>query len=566
VKILLPKEPKELRSFVLTELNVVELNDIEVDRLLPHIYESAIKQGRYSGALKDFSADAYEGYLTSLLGKEYLTGFADDLGRDVLDAWLRASVVAFGSAGRARQSAKMDYIHARTVAAYRAGFPDRRRDRQADTVTYEQLLQAVERRQVAGTLPSDRTPRQALAEIVRRTVGEGVEISDPPKWAPSYDGETRIDISTLLALRFLEEFEARSAQGEVREKGGLPSRQHLVRKNPPVPAATSPLGTDVLSYLISYGEVSPARSVAQHLSAVLGIRLFQLPLRTTLAIHSLLLDDTLPKDMAGVDATNPLEQFADFTGDKSSDAFELARNCVQRDLRLIQTGLRDRLLLRSTLRAAQNAQILPEDFHQLPGPERFAMLCRLTSDPTLEPFFKIDLQAIRSQNQDNEDEEAKEFIKRLSDGSRPVVDRLTDALYEATKITATGNWLKWFRTAGGLGRDNGILVGDQRNRASWAYAPGNDLLTAMLGIVFTTQTSTPLRAMPLAEVLRRLEAQFGLLIDRPPSDMSNVATRAAAGANLDAFKRRLKLLGVFDGLSDDFTAQIVLNPLTIAAK
>ncbi|MGH3280519.1 MAG: hypothetical protein ACRDNW_15460 [Trebonia sp.] len=45
---------------------------------------------------------------------------------------------------------------------------------------------------------------------------------------------------------------------------------------------------------------------------------------------------------------------------------------------------------------------------------------------------------------------------------------------------------------------------------------------------------------------------FGILIDQPPTAFDSVNTRAAAAANLEAFKRRLRLLGCFDSLSDDF--------------
>ena len=69
--------------------------------------------------------------------------------------------------------------------------------------------------------------------------------------------------------------------------------------------------------------------------------------------------------------------------------------------------------------------------------------------------------------------------------------------------------------------------------------------------------------MKLEDVLRKLRDYFGLLIDQPPSseELNTVENRAAAAANFEAFKNRLKLLGVFDGLSDDLSAQRVRNPL-----
>ena len=48
--------------------------------------------------------------------------------------------------------------------------------------------------------------------------------------------------------------------------------------------------------------------------------------------------------------------------------------------------------------------------------------------------------------------------------------------------------------------------------------------------------------------------------------MDTAENRAAASANLEAFKYRLQLLGAFDGLSDDFSAQRVRNPLIDLAE
>jgi hypothetical protein len=61
-------------------------------------------------------------------------------------------------------------------------------------------------------------------------------------------------------------------------------------------------------------------------------------------------------------------------------------------------------------------------------------------------------------------------------------------------------------------------------------------------------------------VLERLEIRFGVLIDRPPADLDSAAARAGAAENLSAFTRQLKLLGCFEGLSDDFAAQFVTCP------
>jgi hypothetical protein len=569
MKIELPKEHKDLRSFVFTELSLVELNSIEVDRLLPHIYESAIKGGRHAGALpkNETLKTAYDDkYLPKLLAREDVRGFDSDVGRDIIDAWLRASVVAFGRSGVAQRADKMDYIRARTVAAYRAGFPDRRRSRQADTVVYLQMLKDVERRLQNGYLQSAGNPDQVLRKWVKDSVGDGVDFSDAPKWAPSYDGHTPVDISTLLTLLFLEGFEAKSAAAQANPASeSRSSREARYRGQPAVPAAAAPLGSDAVSYLVSYGKSAPLQT-AQHLTAILGFRLFQLPLRTSKAIHELLDTGELPSDMAepaGGAPANPLEQYIDFSGDASSQSRDIARACVQRDRRLVLVGLRDRLLLKTVQRGAETTEKLPDEYQKWSGPRRFQFLTSLVGDPSLEPYFQLELHAVRQANKDPEDEETKAFFGALGESSRPALDRLVAALHEATKVRARHAALDWFRDTGGLNRPNGMLASDSRGSATWAYAPGNDLLTALLGIAFTDERGRTRQEMLLSEVLDALAERFGLLIDQPPSGMGTVVARAAASENLEAFKRRLKLLGVFDGLSDDFSAQVVRNPLRI---
>ena len=100
--------PKRLRSLEFTELTMVELNDIDVDRLLPHLWELIVKQGRMSSAPKD--ADNYDHYLGELAADERLVGFDDEQGRRVLDGWLRSSIVRIGAKGRGKHG-NADGLH-----------------------------------------------------------------------------------------------------------------------------------------------------------------------------------------------------------------------------------------------------------------------------------------------------------------------------------------------------------------------------------------------------------------------------------------------------------------------
>ena len=65
----------------------------------------------------------------------------------------------------------------------------------------------------------------------------------------------------------------------------------------------------------------------------------------------------------------------------------------------------------------------------------------------------------------------------------------------------------------------------------------------------------------MADLLRWLEQRFGVLVERPPKRLDNTSARAAAKGNLEAFRSRLRQMGFYEALSDDFNAQYVTNPV-----
>ena len=71
---------------------------------------------------------------------------------------------------------------------------------------------------------------------------------------------------------------------------------------------------------------------------------------------------------------------------------------------------------------------------------------------------------------------------------------------------------------------------------------------------------TPRATLRLAEFLEFLEKRFGIIIARPPSFLDSVTARSAAAENFESLKRRLRQMGFFQALSDDFTAQKLQMP------
>ena len=91
-------------------------------------------------------------------------------------------------------------------------------------------------------------------------------------------------------------------------------------------------------------------------------------------------------------------------------------------------------------------------------------------------------------------------------------------------------------------------------------------MQAILLVAFTAANGTRyLPRMPTRRLLEILRDRFGILIVSATCSRWNSAdNRAAAAVNLEAFKRRLRLLGCSTGLKNDFSAQYVHNPLEMA--
>jgi hypothetical protein len=64
----------------------------------------------------------------------------------------------------------------------------------------------------------------------------------------------------------------------------------------------------------------------------------------------------------------------------------------------------------------------------------------------------------------------------------------------------------------------------------------------------------------MSYLLERLERRFGVLIAKVPEGLDSPEAKQAASENFVAFIVKLKTLGYFRGLSDDFSAQFAERP------
>jgi len=537
--------PKALRTYQYRALTVFSMLDTDTDRVLPHLFELCVKGGRSARSLTN--ARDYATYRNRLLDSGFVVGFEGVDDQALLDGWLRSCVVDMGTVGRSRTGQQMLAVAPLTLAAYRAGLPTRReRHRGIDEFVYRLLLAEIARR-------GSRTQRADLRELVARTVGQGLTIGPEPRWEPRLADAAQLDIGALLEFRFVEGFE----MSDAREIGEL-------SPDSPLPGVSGDIGATLLAHVQIYGERLPTQALMSSFAALLAASVFSSSLRTDAAARELLRTGVLPADMGDPAPASPLELYCDMTGDLGAESDGLSRRCVERDLDRVRLAFRDRMTFVVVENALTRIPDEQERRRTLSRPEQLAQLASLREHRRVESYAegRIDDLVAEAEESEAVTETEMEFLCQTQAGHGSELDKLLDILQFVNQTRATKNAVNWYWSVGGLQKPYGILDGSLRSRRSWRYAPSDELITALLLAVFVRPDGATYRPkMPIRDVLDALRNRFGILIDRPPAFLDGAEARAAAAANLEAFKRRLQLLGCFDSLSDDFSVQVVRHPL-----
>jgi hypothetical protein len=535
--------PKPLKTYQYRDLTVFSLLDVDTDRVLPHLFELCVKGGRSSPSLT--KADDFVGYRERLLSNGFVLGFDDADDQALLDGWLRSCVVEMGVVGRSRRGEQMVAVAPLTLAAYRAGLPIQR-VRQRGVADFVYLLLRAEMKNRGSA-----ADQADLRELIIKTVGRGLDIGPPPEWEPRLANAGQLDISALLEFRFVDGFDMKAGR-EVGE----------VSADSPLPGVSAGIGATLLSHIRTYGDRLPTQALMSSFAALMALNAFTFTLRADAAARELLRTGVLPPDMRDDAPPSALEFYCDFTGDIGSESDKLTRRCVERDLDRVRLAFRDRMTFVVLENALTRMAAERERRTSLRRPEQLEQLASLRQHRSVENYAGGRVDDIVAEPGPDATELEREFLARTQGSNDTELDKLLNILEHVNLNKATVNAVSWFRSVGGLEKPYGLLEGVLRSRRSWRYAPSDELLTALLLAVFVRADGASSRpTMSLREVLDALRDRFGILVDRPPAFLDGAEARAAATANLEAFKRRLQLLGCFDSLSDDFSVQRVRHPL-----
>ena len=401
--------------------------------------------------------------------------------------------------------------------------------------------------------------------LFRAALGEGLVLDDSEKFDGRYDGTTEIDIEALLTICFLDGLPAAGVSA-------LPSE---IKSFPRLVKQSEYFARDVLGTLRCYQKELPTTQLNRFLLSLINFHLFVYSMR-------------LMNWVIGVSSRNGSSQtpefFLDCTGERGSFSDELARSCVERDLETIERYMRASLRLRTLDRFLT---LIPALKAGLPDREKntgeyLNRLLDLASEVKLQAKADQEFEQICAENGLNMDEETEErevteaaaYLRGLRDSpDLDSIDRLVRALFEAQRKSAMKNMTGWFYSVSGFNRPYGIMSGNSRGARRVArYTLSNELLSTLVHVALADHgweedgRSVPAVRLPLKEFLNWMEKRYGLLIDRPPASETAAEAVEAAHRNLEAFKVRLRQIGVFENLSDDFDAQYIQRPMQVAAE
>ncbi len=563
--------PKEMRGVSFPKVLTVELNDFDIDRLLPALFLKVLGGGRMRGRNKNDPTKIHA-YVDHLAEHPAVQGFDDSEGIRLLEKLVRTALITIGGVGRSRQQGEQIMsIVPYTLLAYKPGFPrESSRHRNVDTFLYHTL------RRVQGA-------DEPLQTVFKRVFGKGITVGPMPELDARYDGTTELDTLSRLSAAFVDGF----------NPIGVVTAGKKDEVTPPVLSPCAELADqvarDLLGYLLTFYRRMPPQALTHYLLGLINLELFTYTLKTIYAINALVHHpDPLPPAMHSPYEPSPPHLYLDFTGKPGSLSQEMANECVRRDIEAYQHFLTSNLLLRQLDKYVEELLEAPElqDVLEtvIPTKKEGAtylqgllllrdhseigrdLRSRAIQDETA--IRKATIQELFEDSNKNGDakNEASAFMNDVAGSAITSVDRVVAFLVEAQHQQVMKNYIGWYRSTGGLLKSHGLLAGNVKGRKSWRYAPRNDLLAVLVQLAVVRERSKNQGTTPqqntirLQDFLHFLEWRFGILVDRPPAPFHGADYAAAARENLQAMLRRLRQMGIFRDLSDDFTVQRLHAP------
>lgn len=537
--------PKELAGIKFNELFFIELNDFDVDMLLPAFFWMIRSGGKQRVESKERDPLLLQSKLATHTN---MIGFETSNGQRVLGKWLKTAVYQSRRAGRGRNAkVEVSYVKPLSYLVFKGPGPSGGSLRQTHLFLYDLLSRHCR----------SQGNERAFLDLVRDAFAKGLVITDGMVKDGRYDGKTKVDVEVLLSMYFLDGL---SGVKETVTRTGKPSE-------PVCPNASRILAEDVLLFLITYRNQLSPTAMANHLASLLNFEFLLYTLNLCRGTNNLVKGADSP-ELSRQETPSRLDLYVDITQDRIGRSAALAQLCMNRDLEEAEAFLQSSLLLKTTAQLVAEHPDLQKELTALSGCDRLRMLSDFRKNPDIESDARALLRKLRSSlsEQVDEGDELPEEVSSCLDQGSTALDRATNTLYFFQRRDAVGKVIKWIQSTGGLRRGDGIIEGNLRGRRVWRYSLSDQLLEVLCMIAAANPevqeasgTSSRVgfgpRPILLSAFLDFLKRRYGILIAEPPAFEQGTETIAAAKDNLSALRRRLRQLGLFQDLSDDFNAQ-----------
>jgi len=549
--------PKDLRAFAYDRVVPIELNDFNVDILLPSVFFKVMSGGEERGRIAN-DPTRIQHYVQTLRAK------VDGIDERTLDRLVRTTLIQTARQGSSRKVEQIQGFTGYTLITCKPGFPVHSSIlRRVDSLIYRMM-----RDQFKGDAK--------LREFFERIFGSGLKMRGGSEIDGTYDGRTDLDTLTRLAIEFLDGFES---------VGRRPHKERQLREA--CPPVANRMARDLRRYMQAYSPYMPVEAFTYHLRALINFELFIYTLKLFSAICAVVADHRELPPLMSPDperdpGTTPPFLYLDFTGAASGPNSEMAKATCRAVFDLAQEFIKANLTLRQLdryIRGFRNTRTVKQRIEDVlaldSGPEYLLGLLRLRDDAVVAPLIEVEARSdeedVRAANRPKKDDGSEddgstdEHIDALTEGGRTDLDRLVLLVYEGRGKGISAGVNRWLSDVGGLTKPYGLMGGSLRSRQSWRFMPSNDLLSTLVQLAAVNiprwQKDEPIaEPIKLGAFLAFLEERFGILVDRPPDGFGGAEYAAAARENLRALLRRLKQMGIFRDLSDDFTVQQLVPP------
>ncbi|WP_164689340.1 methylation-associated defense system protein MAD7 [Herpetosiphon llansteffanensis] len=554
------KIPKDLVGVSFSKVMTIELNDFNTDIFLPSLFFKIMSGGKSRSKVKNKEEIIF--YINEFSNKIETKTYEKREKNIILEKLVRTSLIATSKVGRNKRGEQIMAILPYSLLCYKPGFPiESRRQRGVDSFIYQILCKEIQ-------LGHDYIKKQII-EIF----GKGIIFGNVPGTTnAAYDGKTDLDTLTTLSMVFADGFEATGF-----------GRENDKNEYSPCVGLTNIVAKDIWMFLHTYAERMPNQALTYYFQALVSFEMYLYSLRLAYAINQLVYDPSiLPSAMNDPIIEQKPLIYVDFIGKQNHLSHRMSSECVRRDVEIFQHFFRSMVELRwldkqiGILKKSASGKIrINQILHDNPqGAIYLQRILLMRDDPELK--FHLDAAArhaigtIREATiplAEEDDTEDSDLFEEIIESGKTDIQQLVLLLEEGQRQNVLSNYMGWIVGAGGMNKTYGLLSGIQRQRRTWHYAPSNDLLSLLVQLA--TMHAMPIEdrgqnklppSIRLQEFLKFLEQRYGIIIDRPPLEMHGVEYHAAARENLQAMLKRLRQMGIFTDLSDDFTVQRLYSP------